>query len=120
VCGRALRTSSSAGGQASYRTHYSTIGIHSITVVYSGDANNSGGTAGYEALSNGSAAFSIPSLPPGSHSIAAAFEGSGAFEPSDSASLNQVVNTVPTTTLVASSSDPVQGTSRLKSRSSRR
>lgn len=63
---------------------------------------------GYAKLSNGSASFSTSSLTPGPHFFAAAFEGSGAFQPSASAQLNQVVNQVSSTTSVGSSSDPAR------------
>jgi predicted pyridoxine 5'-phosphate oxidase superfamily flavin-nucleotide-binding protein len=56
-------------------------------------------------LSGGHAAFSTSSLPPGSHTITAAYNGDGTFLPSSSAT-TQVVNQDGTTTALSSSADP--------------
>jgi Bacterial Ig-like domain (group 3)/FG-GAP-like repeat len=61
---------------------------------------------GSTTLVNGSASISISLLAAGSNSITAAYQGSGAFVPSTSAPLNQVVNRATTTTSLASSLNP--------------
>jgi hypothetical protein len=63
---------------------------------------------GSATMSGGSASITISSLVAGSHSITAAYQGSSAFSPSTSSSLNQVVNIATTTTTVASSVNPVR------------
>ena len=61
---------------------------------------------GRATLVSGGASISVSSLAVGSNSITAAYEGSGTFEASTSAPLNQVVNGVTTTTALASSLNP--------------
>jgi hypothetical protein len=61
---------------------------------------------GSATLSGGSASITVPLLVAGSYSITAAYQGSSAFSPSTSASLNQVVNIATTTTTLASSVNP--------------
>jgi hypothetical protein len=73
-----------------------------IVIFY--DGSNQIGSA---TLANGSAAISISTLPAGSQSITAAYQGSGGYEPSTSSPLNQVVNMATTTTALASSVNPV-------------
>jgi hypothetical protein len=62
---------------------------------------------GSSALVNGSSTLPVSSLGAGSHLISAAYQGSSAFRSSNSAELNQVVNTTRTTTTsLASSTNP--------------
>jgi len=61
---------------------------------------------GNATLASGSGSISSSSLPAGSNSITAAYQGSGAFEPSTSAVLTQVVNNIATTTSLGSSLNP--------------
>jgi hypothetical protein len=63
---------------------------------------------GSATMLGGSASITISSLVAGSHSITAVYQGSSAFSPSTSSSLNQVVNIATTTTTVASSVNPVR------------
>jgi hypothetical protein len=63
-------------------------------------------TLGSATLVSGSASFSFSWLAAGSQSITAAYRGSGAFAPSTSAVLNQVVNPATTTTALSSSLNP--------------
>src|SRR5208283_4936851 len=61
---------------------------------------------GSAALTNGNASLSTSSLAAGSHSITAAYQGFGNFQPSASAPLFQVVNPATTATSLASSLNP--------------
>ena len=61
---------------------------------------------GSVALASGSASLSTSSLPVGSRSITAAYQGSPGFRPSTSAPLIQVVTGTPTTTSMISSTNP--------------
>ena len=63
---------------------------------------------GSATLSGGSASITVPSLVAGSYSITAAYQGSSAFSPSTSGSLNQVVNIATTITTLAPSVNPVR------------
>jgi len=63
---------------------------------------------GSATLSNGMASLSTSSLPAGSQSITAAYQGSGGFDPSTSSPLNQVVNPAATTTSLVSSVNPAR------------
>jgi hypothetical protein len=62
---------------------------------------------GSASLVDGNASFSLTSLSPGTRSITALYEGSGAFEPGASAIVTQSVGTAITTTAVTSSRNPV-------------
>jgi Bacterial Ig-like domain (group 3)/FG-GAP-like repeat/FG-GAP repeat len=57
-------------------------------------------------LASGSAALSVSSLVAGSHSMTAAYQGSGSFYASNSALVSQTVNLATTSTVVASLADP--------------
>src|SRR5208283_4452554 len=72
------------------------------TVIFY-DGSTSLGSA---TLANGSASLSTSTLAVGSHSITAAYQGVGAFLPSTSVPLNQVVNQLTTTTSLVSSLNP--------------
>ena len=75
------------------------------SVIFFDGSASLGGTS----LTNGTAVLSTSSLSPGSHSITAAYQGSGQFEPSTSAVLTQVVNgnvRVPSKTTLTTSGSP--------------
>ncbi len=89
------------------------------TVILTASVNSASGTPngtvlfydgstqiGSATLAGGSASFST-ALAAGSHSITAAYQGSGSFEPSTSAPLMQVVSIATTTTSLVSSVNPV-------------
>lgn len=63
-------------------------------------------TIGSTTLAKETAFISVSSLAPGTHSITAAYQGSGNFDPSTSASLSQIVNDATTTTSLTSSVNP--------------
>jgi hypothetical protein len=68
-----------------------------------------GSTAiGSATLANGSASLSVSSLLGGAHSITAAYQGAGTFDPSTSAPLNQIVNPATTATSLVSSANPAR------------
>jgi uncharacterized membrane protein len=68
-----------------------------------------GSTAiGSATLTNGTASTSVSTLAAGSHSITAAYQGSGDLDPSTSAPLNQIVNPVSTSTSLVSSANPAR------------
>ena len=70
-------------------------------IFYDGSA-----ALGSTTLTNGIASFPIASLAVGSHSITAAYQGSGSFIASTSPPLNQVVTPATTTTSLVSSLNP--------------
>ncbi len=70
-------------------------------IFYDGSA-----ALGSATLTNGIASFPISSLAVGSHSITAAYQGSGSFIASTSPPLNQVVTPATTTTSLVSSLNP--------------
>jgi hypothetical protein len=80
----------------------STAGTPAGTVIFY-DGLTSIGSA---TLSSGKAAISVSSLAAGSHSITAAYQGSGTFGSSTSAVLTQVIDGVTTTTTLASLLNP--------------
>jgi hypothetical protein len=80
----------------------SSAGKPTGTVIFYDGSNQIGSAT----LANGSASFSTSALAAGSHSIAAAYQGSADFNPSQSTPLNQVVNTATTATSLASSLNP--------------
>jgi len=82
----------------------SNSGTPSGTVVFYDGSTQIGSAT----LAGRSASFSTSSLTASSHSITAAYQGSGEFEPSVSGPLNQVVNPATTTTSLASSLNPAQ------------
>jgi len=82
----------------------STAGTPTGTVIFS-DASTST-TLGSATLVSGSAKLSTPSLAAGTHSITAAYQGSGNLAPSTSTPLSQTVNIATTTTSLASSLNP--------------
>jgi hypothetical protein len=86
-----------------------TAQVSSTTVTPTGTVEFlDGSTAlGSATLANGSASLSISSLTAGTHSVTAAYQGTGNFDPSQSAPLNEVVNTATTTTSLVSSVNPV-------------
>lgn len=94
--------------------------VYGQTVVFHATVTSSGGTPtgnvifydrdyalGTVALSGGSAAFTMSSFYVGAHSITAAYQGTGQFNVSTSAALNQVVNVATTATSLTPSLNPV-------------
>ncbi|HEY3972358.1 MAG TPA: Ig-like domain repeat protein [Candidatus Sulfotelmatobacter sp.] len=80
----------------------STSGTPTGTVIfYNGTANIGSGT-----LANGKASIAVSSLPAGSHSITAAYQGSSTFAPSTSSPVAQTVARAATSTTLASSLNP--------------
>jgi hypothetical protein len=59
-------------------------------------------------LNNNAASFTVSSLAPGPHTVAASYDGSDGYIPSNSSSLNEVIQQTTTTTLQA---DPAPSTS---------
>ena len=63
-------------------------------------------TVGSGILSNGTVSIAVSSLSTGSHSMTAAYQGSGVFAPSTSAPLSQIVTVATTATSLTSSLNP--------------
>jgi hypothetical protein len=80
----------------------SSSGTPTGTVIFYDGANSIGSAT----LANGNAAIAVSSLTAASHTITAAYQGAGAFQPSTSSPLTQVVSAASTSTSLISTANP--------------
>lgn len=102
----ALASSPSVSGYGENVTLTATVS--STLAVPTGTVNFLDGATviGSSSLSNGIATLQVSSLTAGSHSLTAAYQGSGSFYPNTSSRISQVVRKATTTVVVTSSADP--------------
>ena len=85
-----------------------TATVHSASGTPTGNVSFlvDGNPAGAGTLTNGLASFQTTALTAGTHSVTASYSGSDIFQPSNSATLNQVVNKETSATLLSSNVNP--------------